>query len=107
MRSLEGSRLNDVLYSWRGLSGARHICRIVPIAAESVIVQFSQVLVIGVARLEQSVRPLCFMMSEEFATPKGYRIRRAAVQDNGSEWHLYFENTPQKVRDLAVALRLL
>ena len=106
LKSLQGSGLSDRFYSWRGVSGARHICRIVPIEMESVIGQFSKVLAIGARRSGQQVRPVCFILFDEFNAPAGYRMRRHAASHGCSEWHLYFEDQPQKVRDLTLSLGL-
>ena len=105
LSALEGSDLRSRFYCWHGPGGVRYVCTIFSREQEAIVAEFSDVLVIGVARIGEAVRPLCLMPSKEFDTPQGHAARARAHELGCSEWHVYFNNHPTRVRALAAALR--
>jgi hypothetical protein len=104
LSALDGSDLSERFYCWRGADGVRYVCTIFSRAQEAIVGDFSDVIVIGVARTGEEVRPVCLMPSKDFDTPAGRAARERAHDLGCSEWHVYFNNDPARVRELAVAL---
>ena len=56
--ALEGSDLANLFYCWTGQSGARHVCRVIPIEQEATIADYIDVVAIAVLRTGRPVRDL-------------------------------------------------
>ena len=104
LSALKGSDLRSRFYCWHGAEGARYVCTIFSREQEAIVGEFMDVLVIGVARKDDDVRPICLMPSREFDTPTGRAARQRAHDLGCSEWHVYFNNDPIRVREFAAAL---
>lgn len=105
LASLAGSRLRDRFYSWRGVSGRRHVCSVFGAEEESVVAGFSSAVVIGVAREGLTRRPICVLSSRAFDTARGRAIRADAHALGANEWHVHFCGAREGLpRELAAAL---
>ena len=104
LSALEGSDLSNRFYCWHGAEGVRYVCTIFSLAQEAIVGEFADVLVIGVARTGETVRPVCLMPSKDFDAPAGRAARERAHDLGCSEWHVYFINDPVRVRELAATL---
>lgn len=105
VESVDGARLQDLFHCWRGASGARHVCKVVPRAQEAIIAHFGQALVIAAARDAEGVRALAVLSSSAFDSPPGRRERARVRAEGCTEWHLYLTDDPAKAGDLSDGLR--
>lgn len=104
LASLNSCDLRDRFYSWRGASGQRYVCSIFRLNEESVVADFSQAVVIGVAREGAARRPICVLCSSDFETDTGRIIRADARALGANEWHVHFGARDDMLRGLAAAL---
>jgi hypothetical protein len=100
LAALQGSGLADRFYSWQSVSGARHICTIFPVLDEKTVAEFSDVVIIGVIRKFSLARPICVIASEAFSAPDGRELRDRAHALGCTEWHVYFNDSADRTRDL-------
>ncbi|MCB1540298.1 MAG: hypothetical protein KDJ25_05420 [Rhodoblastus sp.] len=102
--ALEGSDLANSFYCWKGQSGARHVCRVIPIEQEPTIADYVDVVAIAVQRRGDLRRPLCVLSTRIFDTAAG-RAQRAQARIAGcTEWHVYFGDDSDSVQDLTAGI---
>jgi hypothetical protein len=104
LASLLSSELGDRFYCWRGASGARYVCSVFQSGEEAIVADFSQGLIIGVARDGAARRPICVLSSGDFESARGRELRAAARAHGVSEWHIHFGADDAKLNDLAASL---
>lgn len=104
LASLDCCDLRDRFYSWRDAAGQRFICSIFLLHEEDVVADFSQAVIIGVAREGATRRPICLLSSCEFETAQGRNVRAAARAIGVNEWHVRFGAGNGMLRGLAAAL---
>ncbi len=101
--ALSSSHLLDRFYAWRGASGERYVCSIFSPEEEGIVADFSQAVVIGVARDVGGRRPICILSSRDFNSADGRSIRVEARTLGLVEWHVHF-GAGDVLRDLANSL---
>ena len=106
LAALEHSDLRERFWCWRSETDARFVCSVFPVEQESIVAEFSDVVIVGVARTGTGPQPLCLIEARAFGTPEGLAVRAQAHAAGCTEWHVYFEDEPGKVRDFAALFRL-
>ena len=102
--ALEGSDLANLFYCWTGQSGARHVCRVIPIEQEATIADYIDVVAIAVLRSGDLRRPLCVLSTRIFDTAAGRAQRARAHMAGCTEWHVYFGDDSYSMQDLTAGL---
>jgi hypothetical protein len=102
--ALRSSDLLDRFYSWRGASRERYICSIFTLEDETIIADFVQAVVIGVARDAVGRRPVCVLSTNDFDRKNGRAIRVEGRALGVNEWHVHFGCEDAGLSDLANAL---
>jgi hypothetical protein len=98
LAALRHTAIEKRFYCWRR-DEARYVCSVYPLDEESIVSSYDKVVILGVERRDDGVRPICLTEACMFNGPKGPALRAQALAAGVTEWHVYLDNDPQKVKE--------
>jgi hypothetical protein len=105
LAALAHTDLEKNFYCWRE-SGARYVCSVFPIEHANLVSEFSDVVILGVERRGEIVRPVCRLEECHTDGPQWRALCDRAAAAGATELHVYFSEDPEKIRAFAALFPL-